>query len=104
MVHAQPSPRSPNNSSVSNYNPGYVLSPRDNRGKVPKRYIPEDGSSKEYKITNYVATKHLPEKLRSFCDNSLSLKIPNSMQEAKQDPKCLKAMEVEMEALMENKI
>jgi hypothetical protein len=104
MVHAQPSPRSPNNSSVSNYNPGYVLSPRDNRGKVPKRYIPEDGSSKEYKITNYVAAKHLPEKLRSFCDNSLSLKIPNSMQEAKQDPKCLKAMEVEMEALMENKI
>jgi Reverse transcriptase (RNA-dependent DNA polymerase)/GAG-pre-integrase domain/Integrase core domain/gag-polypeptide of LTR copia-type len=108
VIQTEQVPRQPispeNDPVVSPTPPRYILPIRQNRGNPPKRYVPEDGTSKQvrYPITNYVSTEKLPEKLKQFSDKMLSLTIPNSVEEALRDPKWVKAMEEEIEALHKN--
>ena len=89
---------------VSSLDSRFILLQRNNRGKPPKRYIPEDGTSKEvqYPIAKYVTTKQLPEKVKNFADKMLSIEIPTNVNEARRDQRWVKAMELEMEALKKN--
>jgi hypothetical protein len=71
--------------SISNY----ILPPRTNRGKSPKQYVPEDGTSEiiKYPITNYVSTNKLSEPLKGFSESILSLEVPKNIEETLRDPK-----------------
>ena len=47
-------------------------------------YVPEDGTSVvKYPIANYVSTKNLSQPLKDFSEKMLSLKVPTSVEEAK---------------------
>jgi hypothetical protein len=96
-------PKSPeNNPKVSTSDPRSILPPRINRGVPPKRYVPEDGTSKEYPIANYMTTEKLPERVKMFSEKMLSISVPKNVEEAQQDPKWVQAMENEMKALQKN--
>ena len=81
----------------------FKLPYRHNRGKPPNRYSPEIETRKSrYPIANYVSTKRLSEPLKSFV-NDLSLhQIPANIDEALKDPRWVRAVEEEMEALVKN--
>jgi Reverse transcriptase (RNA-dependent DNA polymerase) len=89
---------------VSSQNLNFTLPLRTNRGKPPKRYIPEDGTSKEinYPIINYTTTDQLSEPLKNFLLQVSSGNVPERLEEAIKDPKWVKAMETEMDALEKN--
>jgi hypothetical protein len=63
---------------VSHAKPVFKLPARTNRGKPPKRYVPEDGTSKEVKfpIANYTTTDHLCEPLKAFVNQIASVIVP----------------------------
>jgi Reverse transcriptase (RNA-dependent DNA polymerase) len=90
--------------TVSLPNSNYILPPRKNRGIPPKRYVPENGTSKEikYPIANYTTTNELPNQLKEFNDKMLSIVVPDSVEEAMKDPKWVQAMEEELNALYKN--
>jgi hypothetical protein len=54
-------PESPKNDlEVSSLETRFKLPPRSNRGQPPKRYVSEDGTSKErYPIAKYTTSSHL---------------------------------------------
>ena len=98
-------PRSPeDNTEVSSPELSFKLPPRTNRGKPPKRYIPENGTSEEirYPIANYTMTDHLSEPLKSFVNQMSSVVVPERLEEALKDPKWVEAMQSEMDALEKN--
>jgi Reverse transcriptase (RNA-dependent DNA polymerase) len=96
-----PQPDSPNEVSFSTQN--FRLPPRTNRGKPPKRYVPEDGSSMEkYSIANFTSTKHLTEPLKGFVNQISTMKVPTKLEEAMTDPNWRNAMNIEMNALQKN--
>jgi hypothetical protein len=80
------------------------LPPRKNRGIPPKRYVPEDGSSKtkEYPIINYCIVKNLPKLVKSFATRVASESVPERVEDALANPKWVEAMRVEIEALNKN--
>jgi hypothetical protein len=105
VIQSDSQPQGPcspeDNSMVSSLETYSKLPPRMNRGKPPKRYVPEDGTSKEirYPIANYTTVEKLPKPLKDFSNQISSVIVPNSVEEALKDPKWVEAMEVEMNAL-----
>ena len=96
-------PREDNNEVCSSETqPRYPA--RVNRGKPPKRYIPEDGTSKEitYPIANYISTEKLPQPLKNFADQLSSIAIPEKVEDALKSKEWTRAMTIEMEALEKN--
>jgi hypothetical protein len=96
-------PREDNNEVCSSETqPRYPA--RVNRGKPPKRYIPEDGTSKEitYPIANYTSTEKLPQPLKNFADQLSSIVIPEKVEDALKSKEWTRAMTIEMEALEKN--
>jgi hypothetical protein len=76
---------------------------RENRGKPPKRYSPEDEERRsKYPIVNYVSTRRLSEPLRAFVHVLSSTQVPAGVQEALSNPKWTQAIKEEMEALLKN--
>jgi Reverse transcriptase (RNA-dependent DNA polymerase) len=113
VIHLSPSPQGPSPgdipkvnelNSVTNQNIGYELPYRSNRGKAPKRFIPDEWNrrSSSYSINNYVSTEHLPEKVRGFAANILAISIPERVEKTLKDEKWTEAMKAEMEALKKN--
>jgi Reverse transcriptase (RNA-dependent DNA polymerase) len=84
--------------------PKFKLPVRTTRGQPPRRYVPEDGSSKEikYPIANYTSTINLVKPLRAFANQLSSVTIPEKLEEALKDKKWVSAMESEMDALKRN--
>jgi transposase InsO family protein len=81
----------------------FTLPPRINRGKPPKRYVPEDGSSIEkYSIAKFTSTRHLKEPLKGFVNQISSVNIPTNVKEALTKPEWRAAMNIEMNALKKN--
>jgi Reverse transcriptase (RNA-dependent DNA polymerase) len=81
----------------------FTLPPRTNRGKPPKRYVPEDGSSIEkYPIANFTTTKHLKEPLKGFVNQISLTTIPTKVEDALSKPEWRNAMNIEMDALKRN--
>jgi Reverse transcriptase (RNA-dependent DNA polymerase) len=72
--------------------------------KSPKRYVPEDGTSKEirYPIGNYTTTNKLSEPLKGFVNQISSVVIPERLEEALNDHNWVGAMKLEMDALEKN--
>jgi hypothetical protein len=70
-------------------------------GRPPKRYIPEDGISKEvtYSIAYYTSTKTLSKPLQNFAEQLSSVTILEKVEDALKSEKWTKAMSVEIEAL-----
>jgi hypothetical protein len=105
VIQSDSSPQVPcspeDNPEVSSLEIFSKLPPRVNREKPPKRYVPEDGTSKEirYPIANYTTTEKLSKPLKEFSDQISVVKVPNNLEEALEDPKWVEAMEVEMDAL-----
>lgn len=98
-------PRSPEGApEVSIPEPRYNLPPRINRGRPPKQYIPEDGTSRavKYPIVNFVKTEHLPKLLKTFSNQLSSVAIPEKLEDACENKNWVDAMNVEMEALEKN--
>jgi Reverse transcriptase (RNA-dependent DNA polymerase) len=98
-------PRSPGDIlEVSSSDISFKLPSRNNRGKPPKRYVPEDGTSKEirYPIANYTTTENLSEPLKNFANQISSVTVPEKLEEALKDHNWVKAMKLEMEALEKN--
>jgi len=92
-------------SDISNLNThaGYTLPFRENRGKPPKRYSPEDEERRsKYPIVNYVSTRRLSEPLRAFVHVLSSTQVPARGQEALSNPKWTQAIKEEMEAILKN--
>jgi Reverse transcriptase (RNA-dependent DNA polymerase) len=91
------------NPKVSSLETRFKLPPMSNRGQPPKRYVPEDGTSKErYPIAKYTTTTSLTEPLKGFVNQILSVIIPEKLEEVRNDPKWVNAMNVEMNALEKN--
>jgi hypothetical protein len=90
--------------TVSLSNSNYILPPKKNKGTPPKRYVLENGTSKEikYLIANYTTTNKLPKQLKEFNDKMLSIAISDSVKETINDPKWVHAMEEELNALYKN--
>ena len=67
----------------------YRLPPRSNRGIPAKRYVPEDGSSRqvEYPIAHYTEMTKLPKLLSGFVKQLSYIKVPESVEEALKDKK-----------------
>jgi len=92
-------------SDISNFNTpvGYTLPFRENSGKPPKRYSPEDEERRsKYPIANYVSTRRLSEPLKAFVHVLSSTQVPAGVQEALSNPKWIQAIKEEMEALLKN--
>ena len=91
------------NPKVSSLETRFKLPPRCNRGQPPKRYVPENGTSEErYPIAKYTTTTSLTEPLKGFVNQISSITIPEKLEEARNDPKWVNAMNVEMDALEKN--
>jgi Reverse transcriptase (RNA-dependent DNA polymerase)/Integrase core domain len=90
------------NSKSNNSNTGYRLPDRHNRGKPPKRFIPDEEGEGNYVIGKFVTTEHLPSPLKEFDTTLASIRIPERLEEAMSNPKWLEAMRAEMEALEKN--
>ena len=98
-------PRSPEDiPEVSATNTLCKLPSRNNRGKPPKRYVLEDGTSEEviYHIANYTITEKLSEPLKAFVNQISSINVPEKIEEALKDHNWVKAMKEEMGALEKN--
>jgi transposase InsO family protein len=95
---------SENNEEVCNFDIQPKLPPRINRGRPPKRYVPEDGTTEQsaYPIANYTSTKTLCQPLKNFTEQLSSNVIPERLEDALKSEKWTKAMSVEMEALEKN--
>jgi hypothetical protein len=93
VIQSQPEEQEPisleENSQVSTSQPRYILPHRTTRGKPPKRYVPENGSSQKvrYPITNYTSTMNLSKPLRAFVNQLSSSRIPDKLEDALKDRK-----------------
>jgi transposase InsO family protein len=98
-----PVPQAESSHEVSLFEQQFTLPPRVNRGKPPKRYVPEDGSSIEkYPIAKFTSTRHLKEPLQGFANQISSVNIPTNVEEALTKPEWRDAMNIEMNALKKN--
>ena len=81
---------------VSSLDSEFILPQRNNRGKPPKRYVPEDGTSEEirYPIANYTTTEKMSEPLKSFVNRISSVVVPEKLEEALKDQNWVKAMKL----------
>jgi Reverse transcriptase (RNA-dependent DNA polymerase) len=95
----------PDSPEVSVSETQFKLPLRSNRGVPPKRYIPEEGTSRivKYPITKYVTTKSLPKILNNFVAQLSSESVPERLEEACKEKKWIEAMNSEMNALEKNK-
>ena len=78
------------------------LPPRANRGIPKPTYEPDPKCKVRYPLSNYVSTKRLSESNKSFVCQLSSVSIPNSVQEAKTNPKWQEAMDEELRSLKAN--
>ncbi|CAL2259326.1 unnamed protein product [Prunus armeniaca] len=78
----------------------YVLPPRQNHGVPPDRYSPKGKA--RYAIAHYVSNHRLSPECKAFMTRMDNIKIPTHVEEAFNDPKWAKAMNIEMEALQKN--
>jgi Reverse transcriptase (RNA-dependent DNA polymerase)/Integrase core domain len=95
----------PDSPEVSVSETQFKLPLRSNRGVPPKRYIPEEGTSRivKYPITKYVTTRSLPKILNNFVAQLSSESVPERLEEACKEKKWIEAMNSEMNALEKNK-
>ncbi|KAL6294169.1 hypothetical protein ACE6H2_002311 [Prunus campanulata] len=80
----------------------YQLPVRQNRGKPPIRYSPDNGKASKYPIANYVSAEKLSAPLQGFVHQLSAIHIPTKVSEALKDPKWFQAMTEEMHALEKN--
>ena len=89
--------------SSQNISAGYNLPFRHNLGQPPKRYSPDHGMSKsKYPIANHVSTQKLSEPLKALAHKLSTEDVPNTVNEALNNPKWIQAIKEEMEALQKN--
>ncbi|CAA0841419.1 cysteine-rich RLK (RECEPTOR-like protein kinase) 8 [Striga hermonthica] len=80
----------------------YVLPPRNNRGVPAKRYEPEHvPKTTKYPVANYVRGSETTM-AQAFSLAICSVEIPRNVEEAQEQELWQKAMDLEMEALVEN--
>ncbi|CAA0818853.1 cysteine-rich RLK (RECEPTOR-like protein kinase) 8 [Striga hermonthica] len=80
----------------------YVLPPRHNRGVPAKRYEPEHvPKTTKYPVANYVRGSETTM-AQAFSLAICSVEIPRNVEEAQEQELWQKAMDLEMEALVEN--
>jgi Reverse transcriptase (RNA-dependent DNA polymerase) len=105
VIQSTPEPIIPEkHPQVRTTHSSFKLPVRTTRGKPPKRYVPEDGSSTEakYPISNYTSTVSLIAPLQNFANQLSSIKIPGKLDEALSEKNWVDAMESEMNALKKN--
>lgn len=86
--------------SSQNIYAGYNLPFKHNCGQPPKRYLPDHGMSKsKYPIANHVSTQKLSEPLKALAYKLSTEDVPNTVNEALNNPKWIQAIEEEMETL-----
>jgi hypothetical protein len=89
--------------SSQNISAGYNVPFRRNRGQPPKRYSHDHGMIKSKSpIANHVSTQKLSEPLKALAHKLSAEDIPNTVNEALNNPKWIQAIEEEMEALQKN--
>lgn len=70
----------------------YQLPVRQNLGKLPTRYSPDNGKASKYPIANYVSTEELSEPLKGRVHELSAIHIPTKVTEALKDPEWVLAM------------
>nr|KYP36170.1 Retrovirus-related Pol polyprotein from transposon TNT 1-94 [Cajanus cajan] len=77
-------------------------SERQNKGIPKPVYEPDPRVKVKYPISSYVSSHRLSESYALTVDQLSIVSIPNSVQEALEDPRWKQAMNIEMEALQKN--
>lgn len=78
----------------------YVLPNRQNRGKLQKRYSPNDERERQtrYPIANCVSTQRLSKPIKNLSQVLSSYHIPTRIEKALIDPNWVQAVEEELKA------
>ncbi|GAB2287157.1 hypothetical protein Dimus_039808 [Dionaea muscipula] len=93
---------SPPNANQSSPPAPRRLPPRVNRGIPKSSYEPDPNCKVKYPISNYVCTSQLSKSNKAFVHLLSVVSIPNSLQEALDEPRWKAAMDEELSSLEKN--